>query len=67
MNYTNVEGISNDGVYISNDEYLRLKRAYDILRVMTTCNDCRQQKNCLFAPKAGEVTRFNCSFFVGGG
>lgn len=29
------------------------------------CNTCKVKKNCRFAPKIGEIVRYNCPFYNG--
>ena len=27
------------------------------------CNECKKKKECKYAPKAGQMVRYNCPFF----
>jgi hypothetical protein len=27
------------------------------------CNECKEKKNCKYAPKAGQPVRYNCPFY----
>lgn len=29
------------------------------------CNECIKKMECLYVPKAGQIVRYNCPFFVG--
>lgn len=39
--------------------------AYRDISKLPTCNECKAQRDCSYAPKPGQMVRYNCFAFVG--
>ena len=39
--------------------------AYRQIVQLGNCNSCAESKNCKYAPKLGELVRYNCPFYKG--
>ena len=39
-------------------------RAYADIVNSGCCNECDKQRDCEYAPKVGQLVRYNCPFFV---
>ena len=50
---------------ISNVAYiLDTLMAYRNIIESGCCNDCKEAKTCIYAPKPGQLVRYNCEFYV---
>lgn len=41
--------------------------AYRNIAQTGDCNRCKNKKECVYCPKPGEITRYNCVFYVAEG
>lgn len=39
--------------------------AYRDISKLPTCNECEAKRDCPYAPKPGQMVRYNCYAFVG--
>ena len=56
--------MKNVNIAIANTAYIMdCLKAYRNIIESGCCNDCKDKKECQYAPPLGELVRYNCPFY----